>query len=194
MRLKAWFLRTLNTGSPVYEKTPSRFFEGMVAGNFKTAADGQRLFYPWNLWGGKGYVLPDAQTEQRMRKLLKMYHQVWLPLAIVVSIIANSYSFYYTLTFIPVFLLIYGIYGVGVRSLTRGLPSSSERLRATESWANSARSYSSVILWFLFIVSALFVISDIWMILLGQVGIGLLGMLFFGFCSLVFGYMLRKRA
>src|SRR5215212_2964270 len=171
----------------------SSYFEGLVAGSFKTAADGQRLFYPWGVFD-KGYVLPDAQTEQRMRRLLKMYHQVWLPLVIVVSIIASSYSFYYALTLIPVFLLIYGIYGVGVRSLTRGLPSSSERLRATESWANSAKSYSSVILWFMFIVSALFVISDIWMILLGQVGIGLLGMLFFGFCSLVFGYMLRKRA
>ena len=36
------------------------YFEGLVAGNFKTAADGQRLFYPWNVWG-KGYVLSDAK-------------------------------------------------------------------------------------------------------------------------------------
>jgi hypothetical protein len=172
----------------------SSFFEGMVAGNFKTAADGQRLFYPWNLWGGKGYVLPDAQTEQRIRKSLKIYHMIWLPLLIVFAGIAGP-SFYYSLVFAPVFLLIlYSVYGVVVRSLTRGLPTHSERLRVTESWANSARAYSSALLWSLFTVSALFVISGIGLLLDGEVGIGLLGILFFGACSLVYAYMLRKRA
>jgi hypothetical protein len=25
------------------------YFEGVIAGSFKTAADGQRLFYPWGV-------------------------------------------------------------------------------------------------------------------------------------------------
>ena len=166
------------------------YFEGVIAGNFKTAADGQRLFYPWNVWSN-GYVLPDAQTEQRIRKSLKIIYMVWLPLVIIATVIAISYGFYYTLACVPVLLL---IYGVGVRSLTRGLLTTRERLRVTESWANSARAYSSGVLWFVFIVSALFVVGGAGMILLGQIAIGLLNILFFGACGAGVCYMLRMRS
>src|SRR4051794_941054 len=88
------------------------YFEGLIAGGFKTAADEQRLFYPWGVFG-KGYVLPDTRTEQRIRKLLKMYYMIWLPLVIIITILANSYGFYYALALIPVGLL---VYSVGVRS------------------------------------------------------------------------------
>jgi hypothetical protein len=162
------------------------YFEGLIEGSFKTAADGQRLFYPWGILG-KGYVLPGARTEQRIRKLLKIYYMVSLPLVITVSF----YGFYYALALIPVVLL---VYGVGVLSLTRRRPASRERLRLTESLANSGRAHSRAILWFLFIVSILFVIGGIGMILDRQVGMGLLSTLFFGVCGTMIGYMLRRRA
>jgi len=165
------------------------YFEGLVAGNFKTAADGQRLFYPWNVWG-KGYVLPDACTEQRMRKLLKIYYMVWLPLVIIVVSIASPFGFYDAFALLPVGLL---VYGVVVRSLTQRLLSSEERLRLTESLTSSASAYSRATLWLLFLVSALFVVSGIAMILDSQVGLGLLSILFFGACGAMCGYMLRMR-
>jgi|SRR5215217_4027457 len=166
------------------------YFEGLVAGNFKTTADGQRLFYPWNVWG-KGYVLPDAYTEQRIRKLLKIYYMVWLPLVIIVVSIASPFGFYYAFTLIPVGLL---VYGVAVRALTHRLLSSGERLRLTESLTISASAYSRAILWFLFAVYTLFVVSGIAMILDSQVGLGLLIILFFGACGTMCGYMLRMRS
>jgi hypothetical protein len=169
------------------------YFEGLVAGNFKTAADGQRLFYPWSVWG-KGYVLPDAHAEQRIRKLLKIYYMVWLPLVIIIVSIASSFGFYYAFAYafalIPVGLL---VYGVVVRSLTQRLLISGERLRLTESLTLSASAYSRAILWFVLLVCTLFIISGIVMILDGQVGLGLYIVLFFGACGTVCGYMLRVR-
>jgi hypothetical protein len=169
------------------------YFEGLVAGNFKTAADGQRLFYPWNVWG-KGYVLPDAHTEQRMRKLLKIYYMVWLPLVILIVSIASPFGFYYAFAYafalIPVGLL---VYGVVVRSQTQRLLSSGERLRLTESLTSSASGYSRALLWLLFLVYAVFVISGVAMTLVGQVGMGLFIIVFFGACGAMCGYMLRMR-
>ena len=165
------------------------YFEGLVAGNFKTAADGQRLFYPWNVWG-KGYVLPDAHAEQRIRKLLKIYYMVWLPLVIVIVSIVSSFGFYYAFALIPVGLL---VYGVVVRSLTQRLLSSGERLRLTESLRISASAYSRTILWLSFLVSTAFVVSGIAMILGGQTSLGLFSILFFGVCGTMCGYMLRMR-
>jgi hypothetical protein len=140
---------------------------------------------------GKGYVLPDAQTEQRIRKSLKIIYMVWLPLVITATIIASFYGFYFTLACVPVLPL---MYGVGVRSLTRGLITTRERLRVTESWANSARATSGGVLWFVFVVSALFVVGGVGMILLGQIAIGLLNILFFGACGAGVCYMVRMRS
>src|SRR5829696_8800503 len=165
------------------------YFEGLVAGNFKTAADGQRLFYPWNVWG-KGYVLPDAHAEQRIRKLLTIYYMVWLPLVIIIVSIVSSFGVYYAFALIPVGLL---AYGVAVRSLTQRLLSSGERLRLTESLMSSASAYSRATLWLLFVISTVFVISGVAIILDGQIGLGLLIILFFGACGTMCGYMLRMR-
>jgi hypothetical protein len=165
------------------------YFEGLVAGNFKTAADGQRLFYPWNVWG-KGYVLSDTHAEQRIRKLLKIYYMVWLPLVIIIVSIVSSFGFYYAFALIPVGLL---VYGVVVRSLTQRLLSSGERLRLTDSLTISASAYSRAILWFLLLASTVFVISGIPMMLDGQVGLGLFSIIFFGACGAMCGYMLRMR-
>ena len=41
------------------------YFEGLIEGNFKTAADGRRLFYPWGEWV-KDRVLTDARTQERI--------------------------------------------------------------------------------------------------------------------------------
>jgi hypothetical protein len=166
------------------------YFDGLIEGNFKTAADGQRLFYPWGVWG-KGRVLADARAEQRIRRFLKVYYMVSLPLVIISVIAVQSSGFYYAYALIPLVLL---VYGVGVLWLRRRLFASSERLRLSESLANSGRAHSRAILWFLIGVCILFVIGGIGMILDREVGMGLLSTLFFGACGTMIGYMLRTRA
>ena len=166
------------------------YFDGLIEGNFKTTADGQRLFYPWGVLG-KGRVLADAHTEQRIRRFLKVYYMVSLPLVIIIVITVQFSGFYYALALIPVVLL---VYGVAVLSLTRRLLVTRQRLRLTESLANSGRAHSRAMLWLLFIVSILFVIGGIGIILDRQVGMGLFSILFFGACGMIIGYMLRTRA
>src|ERR671932_553050 len=162
-------------------------FDGLIEGNFKTAADGQRLFYPWGVWG-KGRVLADAHTEQRIRRFLKVYYMVSLPLVIITVTTSQFSGFYYALVLIPAFVL---VYGVGILLLTRRLLATSERLRWSESLANSGRAHSGAMLWLMFIVCILFVIGGLGMILdLQEVGMGLLSILFFGACGTIIGYML----
>ena len=179
------------------------FFDGLIEGNFKSAADGQRLFYPRSVWG-KGYVLPDTRTEQRIRRFLKVYYMVsllvLLPLVVIIMVpLVEIFGLglYYALALIviPVCMLAMLVHGVGIRSLTRSLPATPERLRWSESLANSGRAHSGAMLWFLFIVSILFVIDGIWMIFDRQeVGMGVFTILIFGACGTMIGYMLRTRS
>jgi hypothetical protein len=163
------------------------YFNGLTAGSFKTNAEGQHLFYPWGVLG-KGYVLDVPQTANRVRRFLKLYYVVSLPLAVV---IVNTLPWYYVLAVMCVEILVYAI---AIPFLMRGLTTTSERLKFGESYANAATAFGPTTLGLLFAGSMLFVIGGIFIILTGKVGIGLATVLFFGACGVVYGYMLYTRS
>ena len=51
------------------------YFDGLTSGNFKTAPDGRRLFFPWG-YLGRGYVLPSDNTPTGYASQLKTYYVV----------------------------------------------------------------------------------------------------------------------
>ena len=46
------------------------YFDGIVDGSFKTSEDGALLYYPFGILG-KGYVIPNIEKKQEIRKRLK---------------------------------------------------------------------------------------------------------------------------
>jgi hypothetical protein len=84
-------------------------------------------------------------------------------------------------------------YALGVKPLLRGLEVSPERLNVGESYANSAKSFSPRMLRALLVGSVLFALGGIGEIAQGEWLMGVSGMLFFGGCAVVYGYMIKSR-
>lgn len=160
------------------------YFEGLADASFKTDVRGRHIFYPWGILG-KGYVLPDPETYRAQRRFFIKMYMVVLP-AIIVSTMLN---------FMLCILLALGHmvwYFLYVRKITRYWPVSDEKLKASEAYANSARSHNLWMLIALCIFSLLFTLGGI-AILARDPVLGILGGGFFGLCTLAIGNMVRLK-
>jgi|KBSMisStaDraftv2_1062788.scaffolds.fasta_scaffold11459_6 hypothetical protein len=124
------------------------YFEGLSSSSFKKDADGRTVFYPIGILG-RGRLLPDLATEERIRAFLIRYYMVSLSLIIVV---VASVHWGWGAALIPVLWLWFHL---GTKLLVAGLPSSTSRLTLKESYANSANAHGKGMLWSLLVCSGL---------------------------------------
>ncbi len=61
------------------------YFRHLTEESFKSANNGNTVFYPWGRLG-KGYVVPDRECANRIRRLLVWYHFCALATLLVVSV------------------------------------------------------------------------------------------------------------
>ena len=166
------------------------YFEGLSSSSFKKDADGRTVFYPIGILG-RGRLLPDLATEERIRAFLIRYYMVSLSLIIVV---VASVHWGWGAALIPVLWLWFHL---GTKLLVAGLPSSTSRLTLKESYANSANAHGKGMLWSLLVCSGLFVLGGVLILAQSQdtadALIGLSSIAFFGACGCAFGYMLWTR-
>jgi hypothetical protein len=64
------------------------YFDDLVRGNFKHDAAGRTVFFPLGVFG-KGRILPDAATEQRLRDRLVTQYQLAIVVAIALGALHN---------------------------------------------------------------------------------------------------------
>lgn len=162
------------------------YFAGLADASFKEDSNGNSVFYAWGVLG-KGRVLPDEATKIKLRKFVIRYYQIMLPIAILLGIFRLWLPAILVLT-----LLTLGFY-LYVNKLTKDCPICTEKLTLKESYKNSANSHNTLMLWFMLLVSLLFVASGIWMFLKGRLFVGLGSVVFFGLCSAVFIFMLKVK-
>jgi Ca2+/Na+ antiporter len=164
------------------------YFDALASGNFKTAADGSRLFFPWGILG-RGYAVASQEDYQRMRQQIKIYYIV----SLVLIIISAGLRAYVAEAVIVVLLL--GFYLVWMLSLQRRLQPSNERLSLRESMATQARVHSAAGLWLLEIAALLFVGAGIAMLVFDPSDwlIAVASIAFFGAGAAVFARMLLLR-
>jgi hypothetical protein len=171
------------------------YFDAMVAGSFKTAQDGRKLYYPWGSYG-RGYILPSEAEEQRLRRQLKTYQIV--SFVLIVGVVLTGY-------FVAAFFiaaLVIGFYLTWARRQIAGLTPTGERLSFQTSALAQARAYSAFNLWAMEIASLLFVACGIYLFKTGSSGVAnpsplpLFTIVFFGACAAVIAYLiiLRGRA
>lgn len=163
------------------------YFDGLTSGNFKTAQDGQKLYYPWGYWG-RGYAVSEHDCK-RLRRQLKIYHAV--SLALIIASAATQH-------FIALFVLtaaLMAFYALWSWHLTAGLQASEEKLSLHTSMVSQARAYGAVTLWLLEFIAIAFVASFIFMLFLNTANwpLGLFGIVFFGLCAVICGYQLVLR-
>jgi len=123
------------------------YFDGVTAAYFKTDKKGNKVFYPWGILGGKGYIIPKAR-EQQFQSTIKKFMQVSLPLAISTNLVFKWYIVIFIV--LPVYLAVYTIW---MQQLTKDFKILTENLTVSESTANSARYHNLATIWFLIIGS-----------------------------------------
>ena len=166
------------------------YFEGLTNGNFKKDRDGNTIFFPWGILG-KGRVLPDEQTEKKVRTFVSRYYKVSFPTIIGIGVIVGwGWSF----LLFPIFVIWFYF---GLKSLISDCPYSDDRLTLKEGFTNSAAGHNKVTLWVLLVFSILFVVAGIFIASIarssGQITLGLITVIIFGLCSGAMGYMLKTK-
>jgi hypothetical protein len=167
------------------------YFDGLTNASFRKDSQGRDVFYPYGIYG-RGRIVPDAETAQRLRSSIKRLYillMAILPPAIVIIRLAQL-----SLVYLLLLVLAGAAISTGyVRRLARGMPYSDERLTYRESLQNALRGYSRLSLVLLAILSAVFVALGVFILSLDpaeNLWLALVLILFFGLGLLVFLGML----
>jgi hypothetical protein len=164
------------------------YFDALTSSSFKTTEDGRRLFFPWGTLG-QGYVIPSEKDFERLRRNVKVYLVVSLPLVIGA---VTWKGFLGGVVLLPFLIVPYALWA---RVQCYRLTQTDERLTLSESVASQARAHSAVGPWLLQIGSLAFVVGGIaifvldprnWLVALVSIG-------FFGLCALMFARMLLTK-
>ena len=161
------------------------YFDGLTSGNFKTAHDGQKLFFPWG-YLHRGYVLASEQDAARMRQQLKTYYIV-----LMAGIIGTSaiHAFIVSAAVAALGIVLYAIWS---RRQVAGLQPAGETMSFGESAAAQARAYGARRLWMLEACALLLAAAGAFIYATDPANrpMALLTLIFFGCCAVAIGYML----
>ena len=163
------------------------YFDSLFDGLFRTDSKGKSFFYPWGFFG-KGYILPDAKTKQKILDIITYYFISSLILMLGVGVF---WDWLFALALLPIFFIWY--YFTYSR-LTKEFLVTNSRLSLRESFKNSARSHNIITLWAMFTVSLAVFLFFIVLLTSKKTGfVEFAGAIFFGICSIVFGYMIKEK-
>ncbi len=166
------------------------YFDALTGSGFKKDDAGNIVFYPWGVFG-KGRVLQDEETENKVREFIRRYYTISLPVIIIVGV---TVSWVYALILLPV---LFAWYYVKSRALIAGCAVTQDKLTLKQTYTNSAKVYNKKVLWLFLIFSILFGAGGLSMVFFGtsirDKIISLLTFLFFGACAVNFGYMIKAR-
>lgn len=151
---------------------------------FQTDSRGRTLFFPWGVIS-KGYVVPDADLERRIKHFYKSYYLIAMA-GVIMCVVLLGWP-------VAILLGVVSIvwYAVQTRIYTRRCePADVSVLQHME---DIARKYNLTALWGLFATCVLIVLLGGVMLLLGERAGGIVFMLVFGLIGGVYGTLLRLR-
>lgn len=167
------------------------YFDGLVNSSFKKDSSGRSVYYAWGIFG-KGRVLEDARTEEKLRAFLKKYYIAVILLA--TGLVAVSGLMYLLLLLIPL-LTVWFIHTT--RALLSQCPVSDEKLTIKDSYSAVAAVTNEFVIWLFLLCSLIFAAGGTWIMLrpvaLGARLAGALCMLLFGAGAAALAYMLRLK-
>jgi hypothetical protein len=118
---------------------------GFAALYFKTASNGQKLFFPWSHWG-RGYVLASDHDYERLRRQVARFQQLGV-------LMGGALSPLSWIAMVCVLALVLVSYLVWTRHAAGGLEPANERLSLREAYGSAAVSLGAFTLWMLEILS-----------------------------------------
>jgi hypothetical protein len=166
------------------------YFDALTSGCFKKDQSGKSVFYPWGVLG-KGLVLPDEETENKVRRFVRRFYMISLPLIIIVSV---TVGWVYSFALAPILIAWYHFKS---RPLLTGCSITEDKLTLKESYSNSAKIYNKKVLWLLLILSIIFEAGGLLRFVHATSTydkiMATFGFLFFGCCAVTFGYMIKAK-
>jgi hypothetical protein len=162
------------------------YFEAMANASFKKDSNGNSVFYPWGVIG-KGRVLQDEAIKVTLRKCVIFYYQIMLATAVLLGIFKLWLPAILMLTMLTLIFYFY------VNHLTKSCPICTEQFSLEERYKNYTNNHKTLMLWFMLLLSLLFVLGGIWMFFKGRLFIGLGAVVIFGLCSAAFILMLNVK-
>jgi len=165
------------------------YFDALTSSSFKTKEDGTRLFFPWGTFG-RGYSVPSAEEFERLRRGVKAYLMVALPLSITLALVISG-------TWAGIVLLPFLIvpYVLWARAQCRRLGQTDERRTLGEVYAAQARTHSAITLWVFEIASLALVAAEVFSLAMDPTNwaSALASISAFGLFAVAFGWMLRAK-
>jgi hypothetical protein len=164
------------------------YFDGLTSGNFKTALDGQKLFFPWG-YLHRGYVLASERDAERLRRQLKTYYVVLIAAIIGTSMIR---AFVVSAAVAALGIVVYAIWS---RRQVAGLQPGGETMSFREGAVAQARAYGARKLWMMEACALLLAAAGVFMYVTDPTKrpMAILTLIFFGCCAVIIGYMLVIR-
>jgi len=160
------------------------FFSDVMEVAFQTDSESRTLFFPWGVIS-KGYVLPDAGMERRVKTFYKYYYLAGL-VVVILGLVLLGWP---------------GAVGVGVLAFLWYVIQINVYLRqcevgdvsVREHMQDIARKYNLVALWFLFAFCLLVTLFGGFLVVLGELLAGIVFLLIFGLIAGMYGTLLRLR-
>jgi hypothetical protein len=103
------------------------YFKRLSDSNFKLDDHGNTLFYPWGTLG-PGYILPDKETERKIRRFAKYYGFTGVTLVFIIGIFLSLWGIAFLLL-LPIAIFVWWAQS---RRYIRGLQKTGEKLTLSE--------------------------------------------------------------
>jgi hypothetical protein len=169
---------------------------GSDAPYFKSASNGQKLFFPSGYWG-RGYVLASDHDYERLRRELRRSQLFFTLLTVVLMPVAmiQQHWIMACCCFVTLFI---ALSTARTRHLVAGLERSNERLSPQEYWTYLAVRHGAFRLWAVELIALVFMGTCILLLVSGRSEwpMVLLIIIFSGLGAGISGYLLvlRRRA
>ena len=169
-----------------------RYFAYIAEQSFKTAASGERLFFPYDPWS-RPYVLPDADTERRIYWKLVWQLRIMLGrldgMPILLLWRAADSAPYFLVEIVAAAAIFVLVSKVLLASDLRGLGRAPQRLPLRSFFGELAGTHSFRALLLGLAGCLMFVATGAWMVASGKSPVsGFLCVAFFGICGVGWGY------
>jgi hypothetical protein len=177
-----------------------RYFGYIAEQSFKTAPDGRRLFYRGGPWS-RPYLVPDAETEQRLFK-----KQLWMMRVLLGGMIIGQPFLLllvpdvttkplWFLGYMAIDLIVFWFVGsIVFRNELANLSRVESRVPLHDFYSGTAAQHTTGKLLLLILGAVAFVAAGYWMVASGRnVFVGWLAIVFFGLCAVAGVYALSLK-
>jgi len=176
-----------------------KYFSYIAELSFKTSHSGERLFYSYGGIWSKPYIIPDQEIEKRLFKKHLWVLRIFLGALIlgqpflfiaVPNIIESPLGF--ILYLVGIILLHWFVNWLVFRKDLSMLSRANTRTPFPAFYRDTAKKHGIVVIVLGFLTCIGFVLLELWMIIKSEINpfIGWVSIIFIGFCSVAWGYIL----